>query len=242
MREGGRLSSHPCILSLFFLIAVIDIVRPFLSCAHCQGTGAPSNLSRRSSIVSFDIVEIVSNPHEIWGEGVLLFVVFHSLSFAFSFLACWRRCGALNLEGEWYLIHSILWIVLFYLVLLSGVGRQDSRMESFWCFSIRLCGGNLVGLVSFGLGHVILRSCSNLSFSGSRTLWVFSPFLQWRGRRCMPNESEGCFLIQCPLYPQKQLDICNPEAEGISACTAVRPRWLIMCLQRCCLGCCYFES
>ena len=172
MREGGRLSSHPCILSLFFLIAVIDIVRPFLSCAHCQGTGAPSNLSRRSSIVSFDIVEIVSNPHEIWGEGVLLFVVFHSLSFAFSFLACWRRCGALNLEGEWYLIHSILWIVLFYLVLLSGVGRQDSRMESFWCFSIRLCGGNLVGLVSFGLGHVILRSCSNLSFPG-RALYGF---------------------------------------------------------------------
>ena len=113
MREGGRLSSHPCILSLFSLIAAIDIVRPFLSCAHCQGTGAPSNLSRRSSIVSFDIVEIVSNPHEIWGEGVLLFVVFHSLSFAFSFVAFWRRCGALNLEGEWYLIYSILWIALF---------------------------------------------------------------------------------------------------------------------------------
>jgi len=51
--------------------------------------------------------------------------------------------------------------------------------------------------------------------SGPRTLWGFSPFLQWRGRRCVPNESEGCFLIQSPgLYPQKHLDICNPEVEG----------------------------
>lgn len=55
----------------------------------------------------FDIVEIVSNPYEIWGEGVLLFVVFHSLSFALSFVACWGRCGALNSEREWYLISSI---------------------------------------------------------------------------------------------------------------------------------------
>lgn len=77
-----------------------------------------------------------------------------------------------------------------------------------------------------GLGHVILRNCSNLSFQGH----AFHPiFTMARGRRCVPTESKDCFLIQSlGLYffiPQKQLDACNPEMEGTSACTAVRPRW-----------------